>query len=107
MLRAGGSPMKEAVNCQLWQVFKEVDVKIIAGILLILPQFSYLGLNAGAGAELICPLSSRVYTSGATFKSARYRGWPCSPSLTREYSSVSYRSARRSDVEDLLVVRTR
>src|SRR5260370_42449851 len=81
---AGGSPIHEAVNCQLCPVLSVVPLRIRLGTFARRVQLSILKSKSSSG----WPFAPR----GRIYKPFSQRGPPSSPSLTREKISLSYRT---------------
>src|SRR5438128_8234662 len=95
---AGGSPIHEAVNCQLCPVLSVVPLRIRLGTCARRVQLSTFkskflsGLPSAPGGRIYKPFS--------------HRGAPPSASLTREKISLSYRSPARivREYRDLKII---
>src|SRR5688572_27482923 len=84
---AGGSPIHDAVNCQLCPVFSAAVFRMRFGIFARRRQLSVLKLNVSS----FCPCSS----TGTTYSPFSQRSSVPRLSLTREKISDSYSSPAR------------
>lgn len=78
---AGGSPIHDAVNCQLCPLLSAVVLRIKLGTFARRRQLSVLRLKSSSGSPFAC--------RGQTYKPFSRRGASPPPSSTREKISVS------------------